>query len=227
MDDRAANRAKASIENAEPTSPVIAQHEGSTSALLARKTRTWDYSPSEVRRPTLNDDGGIAPASPEPDSSESRRRYWAGKRDQSDPRRECYAVAPGSVTHRPRLAGGLLVRPPRLRPNRLRLIAAASGLMTESASGSSRSTQASTPGLALEHAAMFRRGAFSARWRNTGQRCVESEPRIPTWYSNSAMARQPARWRACPAKLILSTGRPPPSFAGRADRSPRRFPGSA
>ena len=43
-------------------------------------------------------------------------------------------------------------------PNRLRLIATASGLMTESASRSSRSTHASTPGLAPEHAAMLRRG---------------------------------------------------------------------
>ena len=43
-------------------------------------------------------------------------------------------------------------------PNRLRLIAAASGLMTESASESSRSTHASTPRLVPEHAAMLRRG---------------------------------------------------------------------
>ena len=66
---------------------------------------------------------------------------------------------------------------------------------------------------------------FSTRWRNTGQRSVESEPRIPTRYSNSVMARQPARWRACPAKRILSTGRPSPSLAGRAGHVSSPLPG--
>ena len=37
----------------------------------------------------------------------------------------------------------------------------------------------------------------------------------------------PIASRGCPAKRILSTGRPPPSRACRADTSPRRFPGSA
>ena len=39
-----------------------------------------------------------------------------GKRDRSHPRRQCYAAAPGSVTHRPRLGGGILVRPATASP---------------------------------------------------------------------------------------------------------------
>ena len=150
-----------------------------------------------------------------------------GKGDGCDPRRQRYAAALGSVTHTLRLGGGTLVRPPWLRPNRLRLIAAASGLMTESASRSSRSTHASTPGLAPEHAAMLRRGAIPAWWRNTGQRSVESEPRIPSQYSNSTMARQPARWCACAVRSprpcstsFGASGRPVRSTSPAGDSTP-------
>ena len=70
---------------------------------------------------------------------------------------------------------------------------------------------------------------FSARWRNAGQRSVESESRIPTRYSNLAMARQPARWRACSVRSprpcstsFRASGRPVRSTSPARGRRGRR-----
>ena len=69
------------------------------------------------------------------------RRYWAGKRGERNPHRQRYAPAPGSVTHTLRLGGGLLVSRHGFARNRLCLIAAGSGLMTESVIGLDRNPQ--------------------------------------------------------------------------------------
>ena len=155
------------------------------------------------------------------------RRYWGGKAGRRGCSRQRYAAAPTSVTHVLRPGRGILVRPPRLRPKSSRLDCSRSrfddGFCERVLPIDARKHPGSRAGT-CRNASPW---GFSTRWRNTGQRSVESEPRIPTRYSNSVMARQPARWRACPAKRILSTGRPSPSLAGRADTSPRRFPGSA
>ena len=155
------------------------------------------------------------------------RRYWGGKSGQHDRLRQRYAAAPGRAIHTGRLGRGSLVHPPRLRPQ-------SSALDCSRIRFDDGICERVLPIDARKHPEARARTCrnaspwgFSTRWRNTGHRSVESEPRIPTRYSNSVMARQPARWRACPAKRILSTGRPPSSLAGRADTSRRRFPGSA
>ena len=80
-------------------------------------------------------------------------------------------------------------------PNRLRLIATASGLMTESASRSSRSTHASTPGLAPEHAAMLRRGDS----RLGGETPVNGASRANPEFRRGTVTR---RWLGYPIPVL-------------------------
>ena len=118
-------------------------------------------------------------------------------------------------------------------PNRLRLIATASGLMTESASRSSRSTHASTPDRAPEHAAMLRRGDS----RLGGETPVNGASRANPEFRRGTVTR---RWlgnlrggaHARPSAFSLPAARRRLSPAGRsgllaASRDRREFPPAA
>ena len=74
---------------------------GATTPLLADAPR-WELE--------------LAPGSSEADSPESPRRGRGGRRRERDPPRQHYAATLGSVTHTLWLGGGIVVRPPRLRP---------------------------------------------------------------------------------------------------------------
>ena len=149
------------------------------------------------------------------DSPESSRRYWAGKRARRSPRRQRYAAAPGSVTHTPRFGGGILVRPPRLRPQSSALdsrrIRFDDGICQRVFA---RRTQAPL-GHASAHAAMRGLGTFATRWRNTGQRIVESEPWILWRYSTRHWLGNPRGLPRQPATQPQRVSRGGPALCAR------------